>query len=128
MPNHTGPDRGRGARISRERWCAFLVGTALLASATNPAAAAGDVKAGRVKAQLCQACHGVDGLSKVPDAPNLAGQIEGYLVTQLNAFRSGARKNESMTVVASTLSDSDIANLAAYFAAIDVKIGNLPGD
>lgn len=35
---------------------------------------AGDVKAGRMKAQMCQACHGLDGLSKVPDAPNIAGQ------------------------------------------------------
>ena len=70
----------------------------------------------------------MDGLSKVPDAPNIAGQIEGYLVTQLHAFKSGARRNEAMTVVASSLSDQDIENLAAYFAAIDVKIGKLPGD
>ena len=55
----------------------------------------------------------MDGLSKVPDAPNIAGQNEAYLVAQLQAFKSGRRKNESMSVVAAPLSDSDIAARAA---------------
>ena len=100
----------------------------LLATAGGAARAAGDLKAGRAKALMCQACHGLDGMSKVPEAPNIAGQVEGYLVTQLQAFKSGARRNESMTVVASTLSDTDIENLAAYFAAIEVKVGKIPGE
>ena len=100
----------------------------LLATAGGAARAAGDLKAGRAKALMCQACHGLDGISKVPEAPNIAGQVEGYLVTQLQAFKSGARRNESMTVVASTLSDTDIENLAAYFAAIEVKVGKIPGE
>jgi cytochrome c553 len=87
---------------------------------------AGDAKAGRAKALACQACHGLDGVSKVPDAPNLTGQVEGYLVTQLRAFKSGARKSEAMSVVAATLSDQDIDNLAAYYAGIEVKLGRLP--
>jgi cytochrome c553 len=89
---------------------------------------AADAKAGRAKALACQACHGLDGQSKVPDAPNLAGQVEGYLVTQLRAFKSGARKSEAMSVVAATLSDQDIDNLAAYYAAIEVKLGRVPGE
>ena len=88
---------------------------------------AGDVKAGRIKAQMCQACHGMDGLSKVPDAPNIAGQTEQYLVAQLQAFKSGVRKNDAMSVVAPTLSDEDIDNLAAYFSAIEISVGKLPG-
>jgi cytochrome c553 len=64
----------------------------------------------------------------VPDAPNLAGQPEGYLATQLHAFKSGARKSEAMSVVAATLSDQDIDNLAAYYAAIEVKLGRVPGE
>ena len=100
----------------------------LLGAVHGDAFAAGDAKAGRAKAMMCQACHGTDGLSKVPDAPNIAGQVEGYLVTQLRAFKSGARKNESMTVVASTLSDQDIENLAAYFSAIEIKVGRIPGE
>ena len=89
---------------------------------------AGDAKAGRAKALMCQACHGMDGMSKVPDAPNIAGQNEGYLVTQLQAFKSGGRKNEAMSVVTATLSDSDIDNVAAYFAAIEIKVVKLPAE
>jgi len=83
---------------------------------------AGDVKAGRSKAMMCQACHGLDGLSKTPDAPNIAGQIESYLVAQLQAFKTGMRKNEAMSVVTPPLSDKDIEDLAAYFSAIEIKI------
>ena len=88
---------------------------------------AGDVKAGRAKAMMCQACHGLDGLSKTPDAPSIAGQIEPYLVAQLQAFKTGARKNDAMSVVALSLSDKDIEDLAGYFAAIEVSVGKLPG-
>ena len=88
---------------------------------------AGDAKAGRAKAMMCQACHGLDGLAKTPDAPNIAGQTEPYLVAQLQAFKSGARKNDAMSVVAPSLSDKDIEDLAAYFAAIEISVGKLPG-
>jgi cytochrome c553 len=91
------------------------------------ASSAGDVKAGRAKALMCQACHGMDGLSKAPDAPNIAAQIEPYLVAQLLAFKSGARKNDAMSLVAQTLSDADIEDLAAYFSAIEINIVKLPG-
>lgn len=89
--------------------------------------AAGDINAGREKAMMCQACHGIDGLSSVPDAPNIAGQTEPYMVIQLQAFKSGVRKNDAMSVVASTLSDNDIEDLAAYFSAIEIKIVKIPG-
>ena len=88
---------------------------------------AGDVKAGRTKALMCQACHGLDGLSKVPDAPNIAGQTEPYLVAQLQAFKSGARRNDAMSVVAPSLSDRDIEDIAAYFSAIEISVGRIPG-
>jgi cytochrome c553 len=88
---------------------------------------AGDVKAGRAKALMCQTCHGLDGLSKVPDAPNIAGQTEPYLIAQLQAFKSGTRKNDAMSVVAPSLSDQDIENLAAYFSAIEITVDKLPG-
>lgn len=84
--------------------------------------AAGSVSAGRQKATACQTCHGLDGLSKLPDAPNIAGSPEQYLVRQLNAFKKGERKNEMMTLVVQPLSDQDIADLAAYYAAIEVTV------
>ena len=90
------------------------------------AATAGDIKAGRAKALMCQACHGIDGRSKTPDAPNIAGQIEPYLIAQLQAFKTGLRKNEAMSVVTPNLSDTDIEDLAAYFAAIEISVGKLP--
>ncbi len=78
--------------------------------------------AGRRKALQCQACHGLDGLSKLPDAPHLAGQPERYLVKSLDEYRKGARSNEMMTLVVKDLSDQDIADLAAYYAAIEVAV------
>jgi cytochrome c553 len=108
------------------RAAALLASIALLA-AGGSTCRAGDVKAGRSKALMCQACHGIDGLSKVPDAPNIAGQIEPYLVAQLQAFKSGARKNDAMSVVAASLSSQDIDDLAAYFAAIEINVGKIPG-
>jgi cytochrome c553 len=84
--------------------------------------AAADARAGRGKAIACQACHGLDGLSKHPEAPNLAGQIENYLAKSLAEYRSGERKNEMMTIVSKDLSDQDIADLAAFYASIQIEV------
>ncbi|GJD53401.1 hypothetical protein OPKNFCMD_6176 [Methylobacterium crusticola] len=94
---------------------------ALLLAVAGPAAA-GDPRAGRAKAVSCQACHGLDGLSKLPDAPNLAGQVEPYLVKALTEFRNGTRRNEVMSVAAQDLTDADIANLAAYYGGIQIDV------
>ena len=116
------------AHSNSMRLAACLFASAcVLAAGANPCDA-GDVKAGRAKAMACQACHGLDGLAKTPDAPNIAGQTEPYLLTQLQAYKSGARKNDAMSVVAPALSDQDIEDLAAYYAAIEISIGKLPGE
>ncbi|MGN8554498.1 UNVERIFIED_CONTAM: c-type cytochrome, partial [Microbacterium sp. SLM126] len=83
----------------------------LLAAALCPPALAADAKAGRAKAMQCQACHGLDGKSKLPEAPHLAGQVEAYLAKALKDYKTGARKDEMMTMMAKPLSDADIANL-----------------
>ena len=101
------------------------VSTALRASAAalaffftlTPAALARDAAAGREKAAQCAVCHGPQGLSITPDAPNLAGQPAQYLGTQLRAYRSGARRHEVMAVIAKPLSDDDIDNLSAWFSS-----------
>jgi cytochrome c553 len=97
--------------------------------ATQDAAEAqGDAKAGRAKAEsVCSVCHGVDGLAKIPEAPNLAGQNEAYLIAQMQAFKAGDRKNEMMSVVIKDLSDADIENLAAYYSGIEISVGKTPG-
>ena len=90
-------------------------------------AEAGDAKAGRAKAEaVCGVCHGVDGLAKIPEAPNLAGQSETYLTEQITAFKSGERKNEMMSVVVQDLSETDIENLAAYYSGIEISVGKTP--
>lgn len=90
-------------------------------------AGAQDLAAGRRVAQTCQGCHGMDGLSKMPGAPNLAAQDAGYLAGQLEAYKSGARQNEVMTVVAEGLTAEQIEAAAAYYAAIEIEVTRLPG-
>lgn len=116
------PGRPKAARL-----VAWLLMPGFFLAASSSVCAAGDVKAGRAKAMMCQACHGLDGLSKTPDAPNIAGQTEQYIVTQLQAFKSGTRKNDAMSVVAPSLSDTDVGNLAAYFSAIEIAVVKIPG-
>lgn len=94
----------------------------ILTAVIPAAAGAADAGAGRQKIVTCQACHGLDGLSKNPEAPNLAGQIEGYLVKSLREYRSGDRRHEAMNIVAKELSDEDIADVAAYYASIQVDV------
>lgn len=96
---------------------AAAVATLLLGTSAH---ADGNATAGRQKALQCQTCHGLDGMSKLPEAPNLGGQPEIYLVKSLNDFRRGIRKNDMMSIVVQQLSDQDVADLAAYYAAIEI--------
>ena len=93
----------------------LLVAALVLDAAT---ALAADVQAGAAKAkEVCQACHGMDGNSTVPDYPKLAGQRPDYLAKALRDYKSGARKNAIMAGFAGTLSTADIENVAAYYSA-----------
>jgi cytochrome c553 len=87
---------------------------------------AGEVAAGRQKAAACAACHGPLGLAVLPDAPNLAGQPEMYLVTQLKAYRGGTRQHEVMSLMAKPLSDADIDNLASWYASLKLEVRPVP--
>jgi len=99
---------------------ALLLGLAALTLAPAPAAG-GDRAAGRARAEACIQCHGANGISVLPNAPNLAGQPEAYVVEQLRQFRSGRRPSEVMGVIAKPLTDSDIDDLAAWYAAIKIE-------
>lgn len=94
----------------------FIASLALPLSASL-ARAAGDAAKGEATAQVCAACHGPGGNSMIAINPRLAGQHEGYIVAQLRAFKSGARKNPLMSPMAANLSDDDMRNLGAYYAA-----------
>ena len=81
----------------------------------------------RQEAEVCAVCHGVDGLAKIAEAPNLASQNEGYLIAQLTALKSGVRKNEMISIVIQDLSPADIDHLAAYYSAIEISADKLSG-
>ena len=79
--------------------------------------AVGNIETGKQKAVTCAICHGPDGNSNNPSWPNLAGQHAEYIKKQLQDYRTGRRKNDQMAPLAMVLSDQDIADLAAYYAA-----------
>jgi cytochrome c553 len=95
---------------------------ALAALGTMTAAAVADPAAGRKKAQMCAACHGLDGVAKIPEAPNLAGESVIYIDRQLKAFRSGERKHPQMSIIAQGLSDEDIRNVADWYSSIKITV------
>ena len=86
----------------------------------------GDANAGAAKAAVCGACHGPQGVAIAPNFPNLAGQSATYLYLQLKAFKGGQRSDPIMTGQAATLSDQDMRNLAAHFAALPAKAAGKP--
>lgn len=94
---------------------------AALALACVTGAHAQDAAAGKAKAAACAMCHGPQGIAVAPDTPNLAGQPASYIAEQLKAYRDGTRKHEIMSLMAKPLTDADIANLAAWFSAIEVE-------
>lgn len=94
-----------------------LISVLLAVFVSGTVLAGGDPKAGEEKAQVCQACHGTDGMSVDPNYPNLAGQYQSYLVKALADYRAGARNNAIMQSFAASLSNQDIEDLAAWFAS-----------
>ncbi len=91
----------------------LALGGVILASASP----AQDAEAGKQVAGMCRTCHGLDGIARIPVAPNIAGEKATYLEMQLHAFKSGARVNEMMTIVVGSLSDQQIADVAAWYAS-----------
>ena len=102
--------------------------TALLAlpvhAATPAPTAQPDLAKGQaISTQICGACHTADGSRGSPANPIMAGQHPEYLVKQLQEFKSGKRNNPVMKGFASTLSDDDMRNVAAFYASKSAKPG-----
>ena len=95
-----------------------LSATLLIVCLTGTAAFAGDMAAGKSKSATCSSCHGGNGISSMDLWPNLAGQKAAYLAKQLRAFRDGTRNDAVMAGMAKALSDTDIEDLAAYYASL----------
>ena len=79
--------------------------------------AAGNAEAGKALSVACGACHGADGNSLAPTFPKLAGQHESYLLKQLTDIKSGARSVPTMAGQLDAMSEQDLADIAAYYAA-----------
>jgi cytochrome c553 len=96
---------------------ALSLGIGVAASAQD--AKPGDVAAGEKKAEMCNGCHSIPGYQasfpEVYKVPKIAGQSAKYIASALAAYRKGDRKHPSMRGIAGSLSDQDIADLAAYF-------------
>jgi len=81
--------------------------------------AAGDATAGKIKAFTCMGCHGVPSYTNVYPTyhvPKLGGQHAQYLVSALQAYKAGKRSHKTMQAQASSLSEQDMQDIAAYFA------------
>ena len=109
----------RGA-VSRLRSLRGAVAVVTIVAASL--AHAGEPAIGKAKSAPCAACHGPMGIAVAPDAPNLAGQPEMYVVAQLKDYRDGKRKHEVMWLMAKRLSDADIDHLAAWYASLKVAV------
>ena len=99
---------------------AAALAAALVLAAGPFAAQAGDAKAGATKAYTCLGCHGIPKYNNAYPTyrvPLLGGQHPEYIVAALNGYKSGERKHPTMAAQASGLSETDIADIAAYFAA-----------
>jgi len=83
----------------------------------------GDAQAGQSKVQVCAACHGADGNSSAPSNPKLAGQGERYLFKQLKDIQSGEREIALMSGLLNGMSDSDLLNIAAFYASQTQALG-----
>ena len=75
------------------------------------------VERGREKAATCAACHGQDGISPNPEWPSLAGQHESYLLHTLRQYQNGEREDPVMAGLVANLSDEDLRDLSAFYAA-----------
>lgn len=95
----------------------FVLAFTLLALIPAVAFSAGNPAAGQNKSAVCHACHGATGISVEPIYPNLGGQHQDYLVKTLEGFRDGSRQNVIMNGFAVNLSDTDIEDIAAWYAS-----------
>ncbi|MDD5319466.1 MAG: c-type cytochrome [Methylococcales bacterium] len=95
-------------------------------SASGILHAEGNISAGKEKAASCVSCHGDNGNSMVSTFPKLAQQHSSYLINQLQAFKNGTRNNPMMSAIAMGLTDKDMLDIAAYYAAQKISANELP--
>jgi cytochrome c553 len=87
-----------------------------------------DAKAAAASAATCAGCHGANGAAINPVWPNLAGQNEAYIARALGSFKTGARKDATMSPMAEAVANEDVHNLAAYFSSMSCRAPAGRGD
>src|SRR5271157_3013570 len=102
----------RESRVLNAKALNLSIVAVLLACAGAPALSAPDFLS------RCLPCHGLDGIGRDVEIPNLAGQNEAYLLNQLRAFRQGRRPHKEMRYMSRKLTDEDMRALAAYYASL----------
>ncbi len=107
-----------------------LAFTALGAATTASAQSAKivpDAKAGEQKVAMCVGCHSIIGYQasfpEIHKVPMIAGQGAGYITAALNEYKKGDRKHPTMRAIADTLTEQDIANVAAYYSQLGAEAG-----
>jgi cytochrome c553 len=106
-----------------KKFVVMAVATLLGGGAANALAAdvVGNASAGAGKAAMCIGCHGIAGYRtaypETYEVPMLGGQNHKYLENALYEYKKGDRKFQTMRAIAASLTDQDIADLAAYYAA-----------
>ena len=88
----------------------------------SPVLVAADIANGKALSAQCSACHGKDGLSRDPEAPNLAGLSALYIEKSLVDYQKGARHDRRMSLIAQGLKKSQIKDLAAWYAAFKLTV------
>ena len=108
-----------GGRLTK--WLAI----AALSAMAGAAWAEGDAAAGHKKNHSCTGCHGIPGwrtaYPEVYKVPKLGGQHAAYIVAALKAYKSGERKHGTMQAIAASMTEQDMADLAAYYANVAAK-------
>lgn len=96
-----------------------VLAAAVLAAALSPMASAQDARRGaELAAQTCLACHGDNGRSQTENVPSLAGQPADFITIQMILFREGIRQAPPMNDFAANMPDTDIQDIAAFFATL----------
>lgn len=107
---------------------AITLCASVLVVSTAPVQAAGDPSAGQSKTSMCAGCHGIPGwrtaYPHVYSVPKLGGQHADYIVAALKAYKNGERNHPSMVSIASSLSEQDMEDIAAYYASPSRGAGN----
>lgn len=113
--------------MTHTKTCYTALAASVLWLSSSPLLAGGDPELGKEKAtQICAACHTLTGESQNPIYPHIGGQYEDYLLHSLRGYKSGKRQNAIMQGMVAQLTDEDMKNVAAYYAAQESPLKKRP--